>query len=135
MLLLEAVGDSGHVHGIEPSPSMVARARKEFHSDVASGRLVLHETTMETLPFEDGELDGWISLNTIYFIPEVSRSFTELARVLAPTGRGGFGGGRPGVAQPAAVCRALIHRAPDRGRGCCVEPSRTGRGSKSRPRP
>jgi len=90
-LLLEAVGDSGHVHGIEPSPSMVARARKEFHSDVASGRLVLHETTMETLPFEDGELDGWISLNTIYFIPEVSRSFTELARVLAPTGRGVLG--------------------------------------------
>lgn len=83
-LLLSAVGPSGRVHGVDPSADMVARARRA-HDDV---RLELHEATMESLPFARGGLDGWISLNTIYFIAELAPAFAELARVLAPGGRG-----------------------------------------------
>ena len=90
-LLLDAVGADGRVYGIEPSPSMVTRARKELASHVADGRLVLAEGTMDSLPIGDGELDGWITLNTIYFIPRLAESAAELARVLAPTGRGVLG--------------------------------------------
>jgi ubiquinone/menaquinone biosynthesis C-methylase UbiE len=90
-LLLDAVGADGRVYGVEPSPSMVTRARKELASHVADGRLVLAEGTMGALPIGDGELDGWISLNTIYFIPRLEESAAELARVLASTGRGVLG--------------------------------------------
>jgi len=51
-LRMEAVGGSGQVHGVEPSASMVARAKKAFGADVANGRLVLHEGTMDRLPWE-----------------------------------------------------------------------------------
>jgi arsenite methyltransferase len=70
---------------------MVARAKKEYASQVADGHLVLAEGSMDSLPIGDGELDGWISLNTIYFIPSLPESFAELARVLSPTGRGVLG--------------------------------------------
>jgi SAM-dependent methyltransferase len=90
-LLLDAVGPDGRVHGVEPSASMVTRARKELAPQVASGQLVLAEATMDSLPVGDGALDGWISLNTIYFISRLPESFAELARVLAPTARGVLG--------------------------------------------
>lgn len=90
-LLLDAVGDAGHVHGVEPSPSMIERARKEHGKDIAGRRLALHEAAMGALPFEDGELDGWISLNTVYFVEDIRGSFAELARVLKMTGRGVLG--------------------------------------------
>jgi ubiquinone/menaquinone biosynthesis C-methylase UbiE len=90
-LLMDAVGSGGVVHGIEPSSSMIHRARKALASDVARGDLVLHMATMDQLPLGDESLDGWISLNTIYFIPDLAASFAELARVLAPTGRGVLG--------------------------------------------
>lgn len=90
-LLLDAVGDRGLVHGVEPSTDMLARARKSHPDEVTSGRLRLHEATMATLPFDGGHLDGWISLNTIYFMSDLDQAFRELARVLGPAGRGVLG--------------------------------------------
>ncbi|MBX9929027.1 MAG: class I SAM-dependent methyltransferase, partial [Gemmatimonadaceae bacterium] len=34
------------------------------------------------LPFDDGQLDGAITVNTIYFVTELDRVFAELARVV-----------------------------------------------------
>jgi arsenite methyltransferase len=90
-LLLAAVGESGTVHGIEPSADMLERARKQRSEAVANGRLVLHEATMDALPLADGSLDGWISLNTIYFIEDLAPAFADLARVLSPSGSGVLG--------------------------------------------
>jgi hypothetical protein len=50
---------------------------------------------MASLPFADGELGGWISLNSIYFIPDLEGSFAGLARVTAAPGRGVLGGADP----------------------------------------
>ena len=88
-LLLTAV-PSGVVHGVEPSTSMLTRARRG-HADQLGARLVLHEAPMAALPFEDGSVDGWISLNTIYFIEDLEPAFRELGRVLGPDGRGVLG--------------------------------------------
>jgi len=95
-LLLGATGRDGHVHGVEPSADMVARARKNHRGEVDSGRLLLHEATMESLPFATGSLNGWISVNTVYFVPDLAAAFGELARVLSPGGRGVIG-----IADPA----------------------------------
>jgi len=90
-LLLEQTRDGGRVHGVDPSQDMVKRARKAHPAQVAAGRLALHEAGMESLPIGDGALDGWISLNTIYFVEDLPPAFAELHRVLAPSGRGVLG--------------------------------------------
>ncbi|GAA4413182.1 hypothetical protein GCM10023168_35810 [Fodinibacter luteus] len=90
-LLLDQTRDGGRVHGIEPSKDMLDRARKAHREQVAAGRLALHEAGMESLPFTDGALDGWISVNTVYFVQDLPSAFAELRRVLAPSGRGVLG--------------------------------------------
>ncbi len=90
-LLLDQTRDGGRVHGVEPSPDMLKRARKAHPADVATGRLALHEAGMESLPIADGALEGWISLNTVYFVADLPTGFAELRRVLAPSGRGVLG--------------------------------------------
>jgi ubiquinone/menaquinone biosynthesis C-methylase UbiE len=90
-VLLDATGDGGRVHGVEPAADMVARAGRARRADLASGRLELHEASMEALPFPDGALDGWISVNTIYFVDDLAAAFREMTRVLAPGGRGVVG--------------------------------------------
>lgn len=92
-LLLE--GRASRVHGVEPSSSMITRATRHFRADVASGRLALHLASMDDLPFGDGELGGWISLNTVYFIDDLHPSLTELARVLGTDGVGVIGAADP----------------------------------------
>lgn len=94
-LLLAGVGTTGRVHGVDPSTSMVARAGKEYAAAIASGRLILHEAGMESLPLADGSLTAWMSLNTIYFVDDIAASFGEFARVLGPGGRGVLGVGDP----------------------------------------
>lgn len=89
--LLLAAAPDGHVHGIEPSADMVARARRVYGKELGSGRLALHEASVESLPMPDAALDGWISINTIYFVSDLESAFRELARVLAPNGRGVLG--------------------------------------------
>ena len=55
---------------------------------------------MESLPIADGALDGWISLNTVYFVQDLRPAFAELRRVLAPSGRGVLG-----IADPEWMAR------------------------------
>jgi arsenite methyltransferase len=98
--LLAATGSDGHVHGVEPSSDMLARARRAHVTEMADGRLELHEAPMQALPLADGALDGWISLNTIYFVSDLAPAARELARVLAPSGRGILG-----VADPQWMAR------------------------------
>jgi arsenite methyltransferase len=90
-LLLDQTRDGGRVHGVEPSPDMLKRARKAHPGHVAAGRLALHDAKMESLPIADGALDGWISLNTVYFVEDLPTAFAELRRVLAPSGTGVLG--------------------------------------------
>lgn len=90
-LLLDRTRDGGRVHGVEPSPAMLERARKAHQEEVAAGMLALHGASMESLPIADGALDGWISLNTVYFVRDLAPAFAELRRVLGPAGRGVLG--------------------------------------------
>lgn len=96
-LLLERVGPAGRVHGVDFSPTMVNRASRRFKSDVANGRLHLHTGSITQLPLEDGSIQGAITINTIYFISELGRAFSDLARVIARSGRVVVGIGDPGM--------------------------------------
>src|SRR5690242_19852618 len=86
-LLLDSVGPAGRVHGVEVSETMLGQAARRFGRDVGTGRLSLHSASMTELPFADGELDGVITVNTIYFVADLAPAFAELARVINSSGR------------------------------------------------
>jgi arsenite methyltransferase len=86
-MLLDSVGRSGSVHGVEVSDTMLKQAAKRYRRDIAAGRLALHNASLTELPFADGALTGVVTVNTIYFVAELHAAFTELARVTAQSGR------------------------------------------------
>ena len=86
-LLLDSVGQSGSVHGVEVSDTMLEQAARRYRRQVAAGRLVLHNASLSRMPFADGALTGVVTINTIYFVADLQEAFTELARVTAHSGR------------------------------------------------
>lgn len=94
-LLLDSVGDTGVVHGIDISRDMLDRARSRYVRQVAAGRLRLTEGSLTELPLEDGCVDAAITVNTVYFVSELDRVCAELFRVLRPGGRLVVGIGDP----------------------------------------
>ncbi len=99
-LLLDQVGPTGVVHGIEISLTMLAEARRRFENQVGKGTLRLHEAPMQQLPLPDGSVDAAVSTNTIYFVDDLGACMSELARVLRPGGRLALG-----VGDPAAMAK------------------------------
>ncbi|MFI6869547.1 class I SAM-dependent methyltransferase [Nocardia sp. NPDC050406] len=94
-LLLERAGADGVVYGVEISHDMLDGARRRFTSEIGSGRLRLLEGSMDKLPFDADSLDAVITVNTLYFVPDLDRACAELARVLRPKGRLVVGIGDP----------------------------------------
>ncbi|RDI46300.1 methyltransferase family protein [Nocardia mexicana] len=94
-LLLDRVGADGTVHGVEISPDMLARAKSRFARDIGAGRLRVLQGSLTELPLAESSLDAAITVNTVYFVPELDRACAELARVLRPTGRVVVGIGDP----------------------------------------
>jgi SAM-dependent methyltransferase len=93
--LLDSVGQSGRVHGVEVSETMLSSAARQYRRAIAGGQLTLHSGSLTQLPFPEGALDNIITVNTIYFIAELERAFTELDRVTRPAGRIVVGMGDP----------------------------------------
>lgn len=94
-LLLRAVGGTGTVHGVDVSQTMLTAAASRFRRDIRSGRLHLHNASMSELPLPDDSLDGLLTVNTIYFVPELAGPFAEFTRVVRDTGRVVIGLGHP----------------------------------------
>ncbi len=99
-LLLDRVGPTGVVHGIEISQTMLAGARHRFEKPVKKKSLQLHEATMQQLPLPDASVDAVVSTNTIYFVDDLGAALSELARVLRARGRLALG-----VGDPAAMAK------------------------------
>jgi arsenite methyltransferase len=99
-LLLQRVGPKGQVYGVDLSPTMVSRASRRLRSEITNGRLHLQTGSVTQLPLEDGSIQGAITINTIYFIAELDRAFSEMARVITPAG-----GVVVGIGDPAMMAR------------------------------
>lgn len=81
--LLSRVPD-GWVGGVDPSQTMVNRARRRNAEAAASGRAVLKRADSTAIPWPDAAFDGAISVNAIQFWHPLSTSAAEVARVLQP---------------------------------------------------
>ncbi len=76
-----------NVVGVDRAEDMVAAARTRFADAIASGRLELHTGEVGRLPLADDSVDGVLTVNTVYFWPDLGAAFGEVRRVLAPGGR------------------------------------------------
>ncbi|WP_459548512.1 class I SAM-dependent methyltransferase [Nocardia sp. X0981] len=99
-LLLDRVGATGTVHGVEISPTMIHQAHRRYRHEIGNDRLRLHNAAMHDLPLTAATVDAVISTNTVYFIEDLTAAFTEVARVLRPSGRLVLG-----IGDPAAMAR------------------------------
>jgi arsenite methyltransferase len=82
--LLEDVGASGSVVGIDSSPAMLALAERRC---AGQGRVELREGEATALPVEDGDFDAAISVQVQEYVADIATGLAELHRALRPGGR------------------------------------------------
>ncbi len=86
LIAAQMTGPTGRAIGVDMTPSMLERARAGADA-MALGNVELHETLIESLPFEDESVDVVISNGVIDLVPDKDEVFAEIDRVLRPGGR------------------------------------------------
>lgn len=85
--LQEALLSGCRAAGIDHSPDMIKIAREVNHPAIAQHRLEIREGSAEMLPYPDGQFTCAVMTGVFGFISEPLRVLSEIARVLAPSGR------------------------------------------------
>ena len=75
------VGSQGHVVGLDPNPGMLSVAMRSVEP------IEWREGVAESLPFEDGSFHRVVSQFAAMFFTDAETAISEIARVLAPSGR------------------------------------------------
>ncbi len=79
-------GPSGKVVGIDLTPAMLKRAKKNL-SMMDLKNVTFEEGSVENLPFADEDFDVVTSNGARHLVPDKARAFGEIYRVLKPGGR------------------------------------------------
>ena len=77
----------GKVTGVDYSPVSVEKSRKVNADAIAKGRCQVKEASVSSLPFKDHTFVMATAFETVYFWPEIEKSFAEVKRVLLPGGK------------------------------------------------
>jgi len=85
-LAARAVGDTGHVIGVDMTPEMITKSRGNAEK-AGFGNVDFRLGELENLPVADGIVDVIISNCVINLSPEKGKVFNESFRVLKPHGR------------------------------------------------
>lgn len=86
LLAAKIAGPRGRVLGVDMTPAMIERARRNAAAAGLSN-VEVREGLIERLPVESGSVDLVISNCVINLSPEKEKVFGEIARVLKPGGR------------------------------------------------
>lgn len=84
------VGAAGHVHGVDMTREMVARARQNaaaFRRRTGLENVTFHLAQIEAIPLPDASVDVVISNCVVNLSPDQPAVWKEIARVLKPGGR------------------------------------------------
>lgn len=79
------VGEDGHVIGIDFTPEMIERARRNADQLVV-GNVEFMLGDIEELPLDDASADVVVSNCVLNLVPNKERAFAEMHRVLNPSG-------------------------------------------------
>lgn len=77
---------TGMIAGVDFSQTMVSAAKRRNAQAVNAGRVDVRYSDVTQLPFSDDTFDKAFSINSIYFWLDPLAAFTELRRVLKPSG-------------------------------------------------
>lgn len=80
------VGETGRVIGVDMTPEMIARARASA-AKLGYTNVEFRLGEIEHIPVESGTIDCVISNCVLNLVPDKTRAFAEIARVLKPGGR------------------------------------------------
>ena len=75
------------VTGVDYSTVSVEKSRKVNADAICKGRCTVLEASVSSLPFKDGTFVMATALETVYFWPDIVKSFAEVRRVLVPGGK------------------------------------------------
>jgi SAM-dependent methyltransferase len=85
-LAADSVGPTGRVIGVDMTPEMVARARRNA-AKAGIENAEFREGRLENLPVASGTVDAITSNCVINLVPDKAVVFKEIARILKPGGR------------------------------------------------
>jgi len=83
---LLARSKAAKVTGVDYSPVSVAKSVKVNADAIAQGRCEVREANVAKLPFNDGRFSLATAFETVYFWPDIEKSFAEVRRTLADGG-------------------------------------------------
>jgi SAM-dependent methyltransferase len=86
LLAARTVGPDGRVIGVDMTPEMLARARRNAAESKTSS-VEFREGRLEALPVDDSSIDAVTSNCVINLVPDKAAVFREIARVLRSGGR------------------------------------------------
>lgn len=75
------------VTGVDYSAVSVEKSMKVNASTIAEGRCKVLEANVAVLPFKDETFTLITAFETVYFWPDIEKSFAEVRRVLVPGGK------------------------------------------------
>lgn len=87
LALLAAKMPDAHLHGLDRSELMIARARARNRAAERAGLLTLHHCNSQQLPFPGKSIDAVLAINVAYFWTDIGSTLCEIRRVLRPGGQ------------------------------------------------
>ncbi len=75
------------VTGVDYSSVSVNKSRKVNADAIAKGRCKVLEASVASIPFKDDSFAMATAFETVYFWPDIEKSFAEVRRILVPGGK------------------------------------------------
>ena len=85
VLAVELAGPAAHVTGVDPSPEMIAAARRRAERQRREVSFEIGKAA--TSPFEADTFDAVLAVTVLCFVEDTSGALREMVRVLKPGGR------------------------------------------------
>ncbi|WP_305454680.1 class I SAM-dependent methyltransferase [Bacillus mycoides] len=76
----------GKIYGIDYSEQAVENSKKTNTKDVETEKVIIHQASVSSIPYNTNFFDLITALQTHYFWPDVENDMKEVFRVLKPNG-------------------------------------------------
>ncbi|MFE4763651.1 class I SAM-dependent methyltransferase [Bacillus mycoides] len=76
----------GKIYGIDYSEQAVENSKKTNTKDVETEKVIIHQASVSSIPYNTNFFDLITALQTHYFWPDVANDMKEVFRVLKPNG-------------------------------------------------